>query len=119
MLKLRDFNYNILYHILLKTSLNRAENILVTPPPPPGVFPTGRGYDLEIYYINFNHIIHLRLLGVLGMFQLKYFKNTRFQPFYSDFKIRSSKNSSKNNIFDILFKLDLKYTKSRRILMRI
>ena len=58
-------------------------------------------------------------LGVLGMLQLEFFKNSRFEPFYSDFKIRSSKNSSNNNIFVILFKLDLKYIKRRRILMRI
>ena len=59
------------------------------------------------------------LLGVLGMFQLEFFKNSRFCPFYSDFKIKSSENSCKNNIFVILFKIDFKYTKRRRILMRI
>ena len=40
-------------------------------------------------------------------------------PFYSDFKIKSSENSCKNNIFVILFKIDIKYIKRRRILMRI
>ena len=59
------------------------------------------------------------LPGVLGMFQLEFFKNSRFWPFYSDFKIKSSENSCKNNIIVILFKIDFKYTKRRRILMRI
>ena len=53
------------------------------------------------------------LLGVLGIFQLEFFKNSRFSPFYSDFKIKStgSENSCKNNIFAILFKIDFKYIK--------
>ena len=55
----------------------------------------------------------------LGMFQLEFFKNSRFRPFYSDFKIKSSDNSCKNNIFALLFKIDVKYIKRRRILMRI
>ena len=59
------------------------------------------------------------LPGVLGMSQLEFFKNSRFWPFYSDFKIKSSENSCKNNIFIILFKIDFKYTKRRRILMQI
>ena len=59
------------------------------------------------------------LPGVLGMFQLEFFKNSRFWPFYSDFKIKSSENSCKNNIFVILFKIDFKYTKRRKILMQL
>ena len=39
--------------------------------------------------------------------------------FYSDLKIKSSESSCKNNIFVILFKIDFKYTKRRRVLMRI
>ena len=50
------------------------------------------------------------LLGVLGMFYLEI-----FLLFYSDFNIKSSENSCKNNIFAILFKIH----KIRRILMRI
>ena len=59
------------------------------------------------------------LPGVFGMIQLEFFKNSRFWPFYSDFKIKSSENSCKNNIFVISFKIDFKYTKRRGILMRI
>ena len=59
------------------------------------------------------------LLGVFGLIQLEFFKNSRFWPFYSDFKIKSRENSCKNNIFVILFKIDFKYTKRRGILMRI
>ena len=59
------------------------------------------------------------LPGVLGMFQLEFFKKSRFWPFYSDFKIKRSENSRKNKIFVILFKVDFKYTKRRRILMQI
>ena len=55
------------------------------------------------------------LPGVSGMFQLEFFKNSRFGPFYSDFKIKSSENSCKNDIFVIWFKIDFKYTKRRRI----
>ena len=57
------------------------------------------------------------LPGVLGMFQLNFFKNSRFLPFYSDFKIKSSENSCKDKIVVILFKIDFKYTKRRRILL--
>ena len=57
------------------------------------------------------------LPGVLGMFQLEFLKKSRFWPFYSDFKIKRRKNSCKNDIFAILFKMDFKYTKRRRILM--
>ena len=56
------------------------------------------------------------LPGVLSMFQLEFFKNSRFSLFYSDFKIKSSENSCKNEIFVILFKIGFKYTKRRRIL---
>ena len=59
------------------------------------------------------------LPGVLDMFQLEFFQNSRFLPFHSEFKIKSSENSCKNNIFVILFKIDFKYTKRRSILMRI
>ena len=57
------------------------------------------------------------LPGVLGMFQLNFFKNSRFLPFYSDFKIKSSENSCKDKIFVMLFKIDFKYIKRRRILL--
>ena len=58
-------------------------------PPPP--------YVLENYCINLHHIIHVHItIGVSGMFQFKFFKNLRFCPFYSDFKMKSSKNNSKN-----------------------
>ena len=46
-----------------------------------------------------------------GMFQLQFFKNLRFRPFYSDFKIKSSENSCKNNIIAILFKIYFKASK--------
>ena len=62
----------------------------------------------------------MRILpGVLGMIQSEFFKNSRFSPFYSDFKIKSNENSCKNNIFVILFKIDFKYTKRRGNLMQI
>ena len=51
------------------------------------------------------------LPGVLGRFQLEFFKNSRFSTFYSNFKIKSSENGCKNNIFLILFKIDFKYIK--------
>ena len=51
------------------------------------------------------------LPGVLDMFQLEFFKNSLFLPFYSDFKIKNSENSSEKDIFVILFKIDFKYTK--------
>ena len=59
------------------------------------------------------------LLGVLGMFHIEFFKNLRFRPFYSDFKIKRSDISCKNNFFAILLKINFKYIKRRRILMRI
>ena len=80
-------------------------------PPPPTISKT----IVSIFTISYMCI----LPGVLAKFQLEFFKNSRFSPFYSDFKIKSSKNSCKNNIFIILFKIDLKYTKRSRILMRI
>ena len=42
--------------------------------------------------------MHVHLLGVLNMFQIEFLKNSRFWPFYSDFKIKFSENSCKNNI---------------------
>ena len=42
-------------------------------------------------------------LGVLGMFQLEFFKNSRFWPFYSDVKIKSSEISCTNDINYLLF----------------
>ena len=65
--------------------------------------------------VNLHHIIHVHFTGCFR----HYFKNSRFWPIYSDFKIKNSENSCKNNIFVILFKIDFKYTKRRRILMRI
>ena len=38
-------------------------------------------YDVENYCINLHHITHVHLLDVLGMFQLEFFKNSRFGPF--------------------------------------
>ena len=55
------------------------------------------------------------LLGILGMFQLEFLKNLRFGPFYSDFKMKSSENSCKNNNFAILFKIDFKYIKDAEL----
>ena len=76
-------------------------------------------YDLE-NLSSISTISYMCILpGVLGMFQLDFFLNSRFLPFYSDFKIKSSENSCKNIIFVILFKIDFKYMKRRRILMRI
>ena len=82
-----------------------------SPAPPPTISKT----ILSIFTISYMCI----LPGVLGMFQLEFFKNSRFSLFYSHFKIKSSENSCKNNIFVILFKIDFKYTKRRGILMRI
>ena len=62
-------------------------------PPPPTISKT----IMSIFTISYMCI----LPGVLGLFQIK-----------------SSENSCKNAIF-ILFKIDFKYTKRRRILMRI
>ena len=39
------------------------------------------------------------------------FSKIRDFDYFSDFKIKSSENSCKNNNFDILFKIDFKYTK--------
>ena len=83
-----------------------------SPHPPP--------YDLENYGEDYFTISYMCILpGVLSMFQLEFFKNSRFWPFYSDFKIKSDENSCKNDIFVILFKIDFKYTKRRIIVMRI
>ena len=59
------------------------------------------------------------LLSVLWMFQLEFFKNSRFWPFYSDFKIKSSEDSCKNNTFIILSKMDFKHSKRHIILLRM
>ena len=53
------------------------------------------------------------LLGVLGMFQLEFFNNLQFWPFYSNFKIKSSENSCKNVIFAILSKIAVKTSKTQ------
>ena len=90
---------------------NSKLNPISKAPPPPTISKT----ILSIFTISYIYI----LPGVLGMFQLEFFKNSRFWPFYNDFKIKSSENSCKNNIFVILFKINFKYTKIRRILMRI
>ena len=80
-------------------------------PPPPTISKT----IVSIFTISYMCI----LPGVLGMFQLEFLKNSRFSPFYSDFKRKSSENSCNNNIFVVLFKRDIKYTNRRRMLMRI
>ena len=77
--------------------------------PPP---PTISKIILSIFTISYMWI----LPGVFGMIQLEFLKNSRFWPFYSDFKIKSSEISCKNNIFVILFKIDFKYTKRRGII---
>ena len=89
----------------------RGGGALKAPPPPPTISKT----ILPIFTISYMWI----LPGVFGMIQLEFSKNSRFWPFYSDFKIKSSENSCKNNIFVTLFKIDFKYTKRRGILMRI
>ena len=73
-------------------------------PPPPTITNT----IVSIFTISYMCI----LPGVLDKFQLEFFKNWGFWPFYSDFKLKSSENSCKNNIFVILFKIDFKYTKT-------
>ena len=50
------------------------------PPPPPPIRSRKLLYQSSPSYMCI-------LLGVLGMFQLEFVKNSRFQPFYSDFKI--------------------------------
>ena len=84
---------------------------LKAPPPPPTI----SKIIVSIFTISYMCI----LPGVLGMFQLEFFKNARFSPFYSDFKIKSSENSCRKNILVILFNIDFKYPKRRRILMQI
>ena len=76
-------------------------------------------HDLEIYCINLHHIIHVYFTRCFRHVPIGILKKSRFRPFYGDFKIKSSENSCKNNIFVILFKIVFKYTKRRRILMRI
>ena len=68
-------------------------------PPPPTISKT----IVSIFTISYMCI----LPGVLSMFQLE------FCQFYSDFKIKSSENSCKNDISFFLFKMDFKYTKKR------
>ena len=80
-------------------------------PPPPTISKT----IVSIFTISYMWILR----GVFGMIQLEFFENSRFWPFYSDFKMKSIENSCKINIFVVLFKIDFKYTKRRRILMRI
>ena len=75
-----------------------------SPPPPPTITNT----IMSIFTISYMCI----LPGVLDKFQLEFFKNWGFLPFYSDFKLKSSENSCKNNIFVILFKIDFKYSKT-------
>ena len=43
-----------------------------------GGFKSPPPYDLENCCVNLHHIIHVHLPGVLGMFQLEFFKNSRF-----------------------------------------
>ena len=57
-----------------------------------GALKTSLHYVLENCFINRHHIMQV---GVSCMFQLKLLKNSRFSPFYSDFKIKSSENSCK------------------------
>ena len=48
------------------------------------------------------------------------FSQKDFKLFSKKFKnAKSSENSCKNNIFGILFKIDFKYTKRRRILLHL
>ena len=85
----------------------RGGGLKATPPPP-----TISKTIVSIFTIAYM----CTLPGVSCMFQLEFFKNSRF---YSGFNIKSSGNSCKNNMFVILFKIDFKYTKRRRIFMRI
>ena len=43
-----------------------------------GVALLAPSYDLENYSVNLHHIIHVHSTSVLGMFQLAFFKNSRF-----------------------------------------
>ena len=77
-------------------------------------------YDLENYCVNLHHIIHVHFTRCFRHVPIGIFKKFAILTIlYSNFKIKSSENSCKNNIFVILFKIDFKYIKSRRILMRI
>ena len=96
---------------LFQTVNDPGGGALKAPPPPP--------YDLENYCVTRHHIIHVNFTKFLGMIQSEFFKNSRFRPFYGDFKIKSSENSCKNNIFFILFEITFKYTKRRGIALRI
>ena len=91
----------------------RQLTIREPPPPPP---PTISKTILSIFNISYMCILSGEDKDEV---ELEFFKNLRFWPFYSDFKIKSSENSCKNNIFVTLFKIDFKYTKRCRILMRI
>ena len=51
------------------------------------------------------------LLGVLGLFQLEFFKNSQIRLFYIGFKIKGSENSCINNILAVLFKIDFNTSK--------
>ena len=84
-----------------------GSKITTTPPPPPTISKT----ILSIFTISYM----CTLLGVSGMFQLEFFNKSRFWPFYRDFKIKSSENSCKKNIFAILIKIDFKYIKNANI----
>ena len=74
--------------------------------PPPMISKT----IVSIFTISYMGI----LPGVSGMIQLEFFKNSRFWPFHSDFKLKSSENSCKNDIFVILFKIRLQIHQKTR-----
>ena len=88
----------------------RGGGALKDPPPP---------YDLENYRVNLHHIIHVNFTRCFWHDPIGTFQKIAILTILSDFKIKSSENSCKNNIFVILFKIDFKYTKRRGILMQI
>ena len=75
--------------------------------------PGGRGFyvnsklTFENCFVNLYHMIHVHFTRCFRHVSIGI-----FQKFYSNFKIKSSENSCKNNIFVILFKIDFKYTKN-------
>ena len=86
-----------------------------------GLFRSPPPYYLENYCVNLHHIIHVHFTRCfrhvpIGIFQ-KFAILAILQRFQNNNS--SSKNNCKNNIFVILFKIDFKYIKRRRNLMRL
>ena len=56
-------------------------------------------YDLKNCYINLYHILHVHFTRCFTPVLVRFFKkNSRFSPFYCNFKIKSSKSRCKCNI---------------------